>query len=212
MKKPLSLFLLSGLLALFSSFSAQAVVLGIVPPSQAVSVGDPVSVDLGISGLGNYGPESLGAFDLDITYDPSILSFNNISFGLLLGDPLWDEAETGFDDSIGTVNIFEWSYLEAASSSCIFCMPPYLDDLQPSSFTLATLTFDTLAPGTTSLAISVNALGDARGDPLGDVALMSGSLTVTAVPEPGALLILGSGLAGLALSRRRKIQRFKMAA
>jgi len=191
---------------------SQAVTLGFYPVSQDVLVGDPADVELVISGLGDYSPDSLSAFDLDIGFDPTILGFDSVTFGSCLGDPCSVETSHGFTDyGTGTVNIWELSWLYANQASDSFYdplvpgsgYPPYLDDIQPSSFTLATLTFDTLALGTSFLDITINlcGLGDAYGDPL-SADLLSGSISV--VPEPATLLLLGSGLVGLGYLRKRK--------
>ena len=125
--------------------------------------------------------------------------------GAVFGDPvLGDQLDlfgfgsiTSFDDSVSSVvNLFELS----------FDLPSDLDTLQAGSFTLATLTFDTLAQGTSSVDLSINALGDAFGDQLA-ADLSNGSVnvnTASAVPEPSTMMLLGFGLAGLGVMRRRR--------
>jgi len=89
------------------------------------------------------------------------------------------------------VNLFELS----------LDFPWDLDDFQADSFTLATLTFDTLAVGTSSLDIFVNALGGAWGDSL-TADVQSGS--ISPVPEPATILLIGTGLFGLGYLKRKK--------
>jgi hypothetical protein len=101
---------------------------------------------------------------------------------------------TGSDASTpGIFNLFEFSLDD----------PLDLENLQAGSFILATLTFDTLTSGTSPLSLSVNAIGDAYGDPF-SVDLVNGRINVIGVPEPATLILMGSGLAGLGLWRRRR--------
>lgn len=170
---------------------ALALTIGFAPASQTVPVGDPASVELRISGLGDASAPSLGVFDLSVSFDPTVLSFAGVSFGdPVLGDqldPFGLGSITIFDAaSAGSVRLFELS----------LDLPADLDALQAGAFTLATLTFDTLQVGTSPLGLSVAALGDAFGKSL-SADLASG--VVAAVPEPQAGLLF---LAGLLAVRR----------
>jgi hypothetical protein len=182
--------------------SVHAISLNFVPSAQNVSLGSSAQVAIKISGLGDSLAPSLGTYDLNVNFNPAVLSFNTVSFGdPILGDQL-DLFSLGSliitTPGAGYVNLFELSLDSAAD----------LDSLQASDFILATLTFDTLGVGTSPLSFTVNALGDSNGDSL-TADNGSGSVTVDAarsVPEPSTLLLLGSGLAGLVAFRRRQQQ------
>ena len=203
MKKALFLAVVLGFVVFFS-LSALAITIGFEPASQEVVVGDPASVNLVISGLGDGEWPSLGGFDLFIEYDPTILALSDVSFGdPTLGDQL-DVSGDGsyYDHSSHSFNV---EYLFGLS----YNLPWDLNDLQKPSFVLATLTFDTLSVGTSPLEIVdpnppffESRLADEWGFAL-DFERESGS--VSPVPEPATFILIGFGLGGIGILRRKKV-------
>ncbi len=188
---------LATMFALASAGPARAVLLTLDPAAQTVGTGASVALDLNVSGLSDFAAPSLGAWDVDIDFDPTILSFTGAIFGNQL-DLFGLGGINGVFDLGGIIDIFEVS-LDLASD---------LDTLQAGAFTLATLSFDAIGVGTSALTITIDDLSDADGAALG--ALASGaSVTVTApvsVPEPGTYLLFFFGLAGIAALRRFALQ------
>ena len=183
---------------------ANAALLSLQPDPAVAGTGDTVSLDLVVSGLGDFSPDSVGGFDVSIDYDAAALAFVSYDLSNLLGDLGFFEAiDVGAGDLGGSVNLAEVSLLSPGS----------LDALQPEEFILATLNFEvldlaagvatvfTMAPG----AILANTLGGALQ--VNDTA----SATVVgsaAVPLPGTLVLLMAGLFSLSglRSRRRALQ------
>jgi hypothetical protein len=203
--KNLFLLPLTALVILLSSSYGHAISLTFVPVTQSVTQGSIASVALNISALTTGAAPSLGAFDLNVNFNPSILSFNSVVFGgnpgvsdqLLLGPACTNALLCGSVAGSGTVEIFELSNASVAN----------LNNLQVDTFILATLRFNTLAAAINSpLTFSNVILGDALGNPL-SATLGTGSVTVTprvTTPEPAGLLLLAFGLAVLGIWRRAK--------
>ena len=206
---------MSGLLILLTalvSAPASAITLSLVPSSDTAMSGGVINVDLVVDGLTAGGPDSLGAFDIDIGYDISALSLSSFSLDASLGDiGLGEAIDLSFGDLGGVVNVAEVSLLETDSLTCIFCLDPYLDDIQGSSFTLASFTFDVLnlleGESTSIIIDTIWGISDGFGSSLIvdgiQNAFVSNPESSTAVPEPSALVLLAIGIIGIGFSRKR---------
>ncbi len=190
---------LSGVLLSVAAFNANAITLSVDPSLQAVEVSDSVSVDVVISELGNFAAPSLGAFDVDVTFDASLLTPTAVTFGTELD--LFGFGINPRGVSLGDpIDVFEIS-LDSASD---------LNSLQPGTFTLFSITFSADAAGTSSIDFGTILLADAAGNAFGDPTTVGGEITIRspqgAVPAASPLVLLLSGLCGLVLHRRVRPQ------
>lgn len=196
---------------IFTAPSHANAVLSISPDTQSVNSGSTATFDINISGLvSNF---ALAAYDVNIGFDPTLLSFNQVTFGdPVLGDQL-DPTNSSLTSPLATpgtsnLDLNEFSFLDANT----------LNTLQASSFTLAVVTFNTLAAGTSDLTFLTSSLSDVNGNTI-PFDTLNGSVTIGGnpngggsgggtgggtVPEPDVLwLVLGGGLA-LRLNKHRR--------
>lgn len=180
---------------LFGPRPAEAITLGFDPASQDVALGSQATVDVVVDPM----TALVGAFDIIVTWDDAILDLASLSV-----DPANDFG--GSFDAVDTLG--RTDAVNVALVSSHFDLTPFQNGVD--LITLFTLTFDTLALGTSSLAFSpgiqgtvfpfgVGFLGDELGDLLPTPA-NDGSITVVdrVVPAPATLLLTAIGLIGFA--------------
>lgn len=192
--------LLAALLALAASLPAQALTVGFAPSTKTVGVGASFGIDVVVARTAN---EIVAAYDLDVAYDPSIITATSVAFGPYLGGPV--DSISGYNLFTGLIDFAEVSFLTDGD----------LLRLQPATFTLATLYFTADDEGTTALTLAnyldgFNDIKGLRNEPYGGQILPypdldEGQVTVTGgvVPEPSTFILLGVGLAGLLACRRK---------
>jgi hypothetical protein len=129
---------------------------------------------------------AVGAFDVDVSFDPALFALQTTSFALSLGDPGLGEALTSLVSGAGSVTVASVSLLD----------PITLAALQGDTVALVTFTFEALTAGAGAFAIEAAQLSDefAAELTIGSVS----PATVDVVPEPGFVL-LAFGASGLAL-------------
>lgn len=174
---------------LFAS-SCQAALITLTPSSQDVDIFQSVSVDVFISDLSD--TQALSAFDFELLYDPSIVSFNSVTFGSELGFSYQDTLSLG-------------SGLQAILESS-FEAPEDLLDLQLNQFLLFTVNFVSTGFGETLISLQNVLLGDENGLEITNVSFTSADINVipsSVVSEPSHFAICLFGLSILAYRRRK---------
>lgn len=175
---------LCALIAVLSGSMAGAASISVLPSASSVVEGSSIAVDLTIEGLGAGAAPSVGVFDIEVSFDPTIVGLGSVTYGDQLDLAGFGSIQATTEIAPGRSNLFELSLDPAA----------LLDSSQAGSFVLATIVFDALTLGTTEIDLDVNVLGDSRGAPIA-YTTTSGTLTVEAIPEPGAALLFGLGSA-----------------
>jgi hypothetical protein len=176
---------------------AHSTLIGFQPDYTYASTGDSISLDLVISDLGNFGSDSLGAFDISVGFDASVLSFTSYSLGDFLGNvDLLEAIDASTGDVGGAINVAEVSLLSVLD----------LDTLQPGAFTLATLNFAVIDLGVGAETQLSVLSGPVTGPVLADAFGSALSATTTGpaivqslsgdVPVPGTLFLLIASLFG----------------
>lgn len=153
--------------------SAQAALLSVKGPAQ-VTTGQHFSVDIVVSGLESI---DLSAYDFEVNFDASILSFNSYTLGTSLTDPVFGMSDLSRAlVSAGKVNLAEVSFLLDFTA-------------QASRFVVATLNFTAQAAGVSQFTLDpVDA-----ADGLAQTLLLNANgtqVSVTAVAAPSSLWLL----------------------
>jgi hypothetical protein len=177
---------------MFASLANANVILSLDPATQSSPGGELISVTLRIDGLGDGVPLSLAAYDMDIEFDSSALSFAGYGMFDGLGGPLDADDLSWGEYAPGIINVAEISYLDTFD----------LWDFQPDGFALVELFFTPLKNATSDISIVFAELFDASGsvDPINVIGVNNASVEV---PAPGTIMLMGLGLLAMVVRQKR---------
>lgn len=178
------------------SSAAHAIpIVSLVPNDLNAVQGDTIDLDLLFRGGEG---ELLGAYDLSLDWDPSLLSLLSVAFDTFLDGPA--DSIAGYAIGSGSLSIFEVS-LGALANQTGF-----------DAFRLASLTFAALDSGVALIGFSIDGvqvLSNELGIDYAEFSLNGAQVSTApppvSVPEPSSFaLMLAAGIAALAIARTRK--------
>jgi hypothetical protein len=177
-------------LLLAGALQVSATSIGVQPVPDTVPLGDPVVVNVNVSGL-----PDLFAFQFDIGFNPSVLSAVSVTEGSLFSSIGVSFSSGIIDNTAGTITFVADS----------------LSGLDPGislDGTLVEVQFSTIAAGASSLGLTNVILLDSNLDDISADTVNADVIVTGAseVPEPSSFLLLSSGvalMAGIGARRRR---------
>ena len=175
---------LCGLLLVLGTPSAVAATIEVSPRSAAVDVGGTVTLEILVTDV-----TDLFSFQFDLAFDPAVLQANGITEGGFLpsGGATFFIPGT-IDNTAGLISF--------TADTLIGAIPGVSGD-----GTLAAVEFQALTVGSSAISLTNHLLLDSSLGVIGATPL-NGS--VSAVPEPTAILAFGSGFGALVFLTRRK--------
>lgn len=163
--------------------------LRLLPSVTTIAPGGAFDVDVVLGPLAD--GTDVGFFDLDVLFDPAVVSFSSVTLGDALGRVSLGEAVDASlpaDPVAGVLNLSVLSLLQAI-------------DQQPATAVLGTLRFTALGLGDAGLDFGFTAAETPGGL---SIALLGEGAQVAVVPEPGEIALMLAGLGVLALRARRR--------
>ena len=202
-------FLVATLLVIVMAGRAQAVTVGmtVVPPTPGTLFpGSSIYLSVGMSGLTAGSFPSVTAFDLDISFDPTKLSFLSASFLPVTGFAESSCPPVPFNPLCEAIVSITSTSNRVTLAATSLLAPAVIDATQPAAAAIALVRFLAISEGSSSVFFS--GLDVAGTGPVGEVALAvtaSAPLSfLVTIPEPGTGSLLSLGLVAMAWIRRRR--------
>jgi adhesin HecA-like repeat protein len=195
-KKVVFGIMLVGILLSFRAPNGSAApILSIEPPSLVVQLGKSFTLDVRISGVAD-----LFAFQFDLAFNPLILTAESVDEGPFLPSGGTTAFIAGtVDNMAGTIT---------GTADTLIGAVPGVD----GSGVLASVDFEALSVGTSPITLSDVIMLDSGLNDI-PVSIVGGGVTVAAIPEPSAWLLLSAAGFGFFIwrdhyrKRPRRVQR-----